>query len=89
MYLMFEGLGRVSDRELMMVNLDLLDCYDAQHFPPPLNCVLYNPTEETRSVTLTVPSAHGAPVHWSENGHPVRETLNISGKATLRLVAEF
>ena len=25
MYLMFEALGQVSDRELMLVNLDLLD----------------------------------------------------------------
>src|SRR5260370_3787779 len=48
MYLMFEALGRVSDRELMMVNLDLLDTYDAKQFPPrQLNFVLYNPAAES------------------------------------------
>ena len=30
MYLMFEALGHVSDRELMLVNLDLLDTFDAK-----------------------------------------------------------
>ena len=31
MYLMFEALGQVSDRELMLVNLDLMDAFDANH----------------------------------------------------------
>ena len=34
MYLMFEALGQVSDRELMLVNLDLLDATHAKEFPP-------------------------------------------------------
>jgi hypothetical protein len=33
MYLMFEALGQVSDRELMLVNLDLPDTFDAKGFP--------------------------------------------------------
>jgi hypothetical protein len=34
MYLMFEALGQVSDRELMLVNLDLLDAVHMKEFPP-------------------------------------------------------
>src|SRR6185437_400268 len=61
MYLMFEALGQVSDRELMMVNLDLVDIHDAQRFPPrQLNYVLYNPTGQSRSATLGVPVAQGS-----------------------------
>lgn len=90
MYLMFEALGRVSDRELMMVNLDLLDTYDAKQFPPrQLNFVLYNPTLQSRSATLTVPSAQSARVRWSENGNPIAETLNVPGQAIVRIVADF
>jgi hypothetical protein len=90
MYLMFEALGRVSDRELMMVNLDLLDTYDAKQFPPrQLNFVLYNPTLQSRSATLTVPSAQSAKVRWSENGNPIAETLNVPGQAIVRIVADF
>lgn len=90
MYLMFEALGHVSDRELMMVNLDLLDTYEAQQFPPrQLNFVLYNPTAQSRSATVTVPSAQGAKVRWSHDGKPIAETLNVPGKAILRIVADF
>jgi hypothetical protein len=90
MYLMFEALGRVDDRELMMVNLDLLDTFDAQQFPPrQLNFVLYNPTAEARAATITIPSVQPAKVHWSTDGKAVAETLNVSGRAILRLVAEF
>lgn len=90
MYLMFEALGHVSDRELMMVNLDLLDTYDAKQFPPrQLNFLLYNPTAQSRSAIITVPTAQGAKVRWSENGKPVAETLNVPGQAILRLAADF
>ena len=34
MELMFEALGNPGDRELMLVNLDLLDAWDANAFPP-------------------------------------------------------
>ena len=90
MYLMFEALGRVSDRELMMVNLDLLDTFDARQFPPrQLNFVLYNPTAEARFATITIPSAPGAKVHWSRDGKAIAETLIVPGRAILRMVADF
>jgi hypothetical protein len=90
MYLMFEALGQVSDREMMMVNLDLLDTHDAQRFPPrQLSFVLYNPTRETRSATVKVPPAQAATVRWSANGEPVRETVNVPAHGILRLAADF
>jgi hypothetical protein len=90
MYLMFEALGQVSDREMMMVNLDLVDIYDAQQFPPrQLHFVLYNPTRESRSAIIKVPAAQGAGVGWSVNGKPVLETVNVPAKGILRLVADF
>jgi hypothetical protein len=90
MYLMFEALGRVTDRELMLVNLDLLDIYDAKQFPPHrLNFVLYNPTAETRSANITIPPAQGAAVRLSESGKPIPKTLNVPGRTILRLVADF
>ena len=90
MYLMFEALGHVSDREMMMVNLDLLDIRDIRQFPPRrLNFVLYNPTKESRSATIKIPPAQGASVHWSVNGEAVGETMNVSARGILRLVADF
>lgn len=90
MYLMFEALGQVSDREMMMVNLDLLDADDAQQFPPRrLNFVLYNPTREPRSAMIKVPPAQGATVRLSANGELVRETINVPAQGILRLVADF
>src|SRR5438128_422689 len=80
----------VSDRELMMVNLDLLDTFDARQFPPrQLNFVLYNPTAEARFATITIPSAPGAKVHWSRDGKAIAETLIVPGRAILRMVADF
>lgn len=90
MSLMFEALGRVTDRELMLVNLDLLDILDAEKFPPhQLNFLLYNPTTETRSASIAIPTAPGAKVRITERGDAVAETLNVPGRALLRLVAEF
>src|SRR5579871_1263447 len=90
MYLMFEALGQVSDREMMMANLDLLDIHDARQFPPrQLNFVLYNPTGESRSATLGVSPAQGASVRWSANGQTIGETINVPPKGILRLVADF
>lgn len=90
MYLMFEALGQVNDRELMMVNLDLLDIRDAQQFPPrPLNFVLYNPTGEARSATLGVPPARGTNVRWSVNGAAIGDNIDVPAKGILRLVADF
>lgn len=90
MYLMFEALGRVSDRELMLVNLDLLDTVEAKAFPARrLNFILYNPTADVRSATITIPPAEGREVRLRENGKTVGANLQISGRASVRLVAEF
>jgi hypothetical protein len=90
MYLMFEALGRITDRELMLVNLDLLDILKVEEFPPPqLNFLLYNPTTETRSASIAIQAAQGGKVRITENGNPVAETLHVPGRALLRLVAEF
>jgi hypothetical protein len=90
MYLMFEALGRITDRELMLVNLDLLDILNVEDFPPHrLNFLLYNPTRETRSVSIAIPAAQGGKVRITENGNLVAETLNVPGRALLRLVADF
>ncbi len=90
MYLMFEALGQVSDRELMLVNLDLLDSFDSKQFPPKrLNFMLYNPTAETRSGTITIPPAHGANFRITENSSVVPATLNIPARAVLRLIVDF
>ena len=80
MYLMFEALGRISDRELMLVNLDLLDILKVEEFPPQqLNFMLYNPTTETRSASIAIPAAQGGKVRFTENGKPVAETLHVPG----------
>lgn len=90
MYLMFEALGRVSDRELMLVNLDLFDTLDAKSFPArQLNFILYNPTADMRSATITIPPAEGGRVHLTENGTTVGESLQIPGRAIVRLLAEY
>jgi hypothetical protein len=90
MYLMFEALGQVSDREMMMVNLDLLDMHDGEQFPPrQLNFVLYNPTGQSRSAMLRVPPAQGGTVRWSQNGKSIHETIDVPAKELLRLVADF
>jgi hypothetical protein len=90
MYLMFEALGQVSDRELMLVNLDLPDTFDAKGFPAhTLNFILYNPTDEVRSASITIPPAQTAKVRLSEKGKPLGEKLHVPGRAIVRLQAEF
>jgi hypothetical protein len=90
MYLMFEALGQVTDREMMLVNLDLVDTHDLQRFPPrQLNFVLYNPTGQARSAMLRVPPAQGASVRWRANGKAVRDTINVAAKGVVRLVADL
>jgi hypothetical protein len=90
MYLMFEALGRVSDRELMLVNLDLLDAAHAKEFPSQeLNVILYNPTAVTRSATIAIPAARQRTVRLSVNGKTISETLQVSRQSFIRLRAEF
>jgi hypothetical protein len=90
MYLMFEALGRVSDRELMLVNLDLLDVARAKEFPSQeLNFVLYNPTAVTRSATIAIPAARRPTVRMSANGKTISEALQVPRRSFIRLLAEF
>jgi hypothetical protein len=86
MYLMFEALGQTSDRELMLVNLDLMDAFDAASFPPKQrNFILYNPTSENRTATLTADGKAG----FKQDGNAVGDSLRISGKRFIRLTAEI
>jgi len=69
MYLMFEGLGQTSDRELMLVNLDLLDVIEADSFPTrKLNFLLFNPDSKSRSSSIHTPPAKGIAVRLSADG---------------------
>ena len=90
MYLMFEALGKVSDRELMMVNLDLLDAARSREFPPEkLNFILYNPTATARSASLEIPPAKGRAVRWSVNGKASEAAITIPKQSFIRVMAEF
>jgi hypothetical protein len=90
MYLMFEALGQVSDRELMLVNLDLLDALNAKAFPPrQLNFILYNPTAVTRSATIAISAASQGPVRLSVNGKTTSETVQVPRQSFIRLLADF
>jgi hypothetical protein len=90
MYLMYEALGQVSDRELMLVNLDLLDAFDAKLFPPrQLNFILYNPTADSRSAHIAIPPAQRQDVHLSQDGKSVGGTVQVPGHAWVRLLAEY
>jgi hypothetical protein len=90
MYLMFEALGQSSDRELMLVSLDLLDVAHSAEFPPQkLNFILYNPMPNTRSTKIAFPAAKGHPVRLTANGKAVAETLEIQKQSFVRLQAEF
>ena len=90
MYLMYEALGQVSDRELMLVNLDLLDAFDAKVFPPrQLNFILYNPTAERRSASISIPPTQGHEVRLSQDGKSVSGTVQVPGQAWVRVLAEY
>jgi len=90
MYLMFEALGKVSDRELMLVNLDLLDITEAGSFPPQnLNFVLFNPTPDTRTATITLPGARQRPVRMRVDGKSASDRTELAGRSFVRLQAEY
>jgi hypothetical protein len=90
MYLMFEALGQVSDRELMLVNLDLLDVTHAKEFPPrPLNFILYNPTTNVRVAAITIPAARQNSVRLSVNGKAAAGGVQIPARSFMQLLAEF
>ena len=90
MYLMFEALGQTSDRELMLVNLDLLDSMHAKEFPSrKLNFILYNPTPDVRSTTITIPSAKPRSLRLTSKGKAISERLRVPKHSFLELMAEF
>ncbi len=90
MYLMFEALGRVSDRELMLVNLDLLDVLDSASFPPrKLNFMLFNPHSRTRRATIGIPPANGREVRIMVDGKDLRGMVEVPGGSCMRIVAEY
>jgi len=89
MYLMFEALGEVSDRELMLVNLDLLDAVHMKEFPPQrLNFILYNPTSVARSANIKIPAAKGRTARLSVNGKASEATLQVPRESFIQLMAE-
>jgi hypothetical protein len=90
MYLMFEALGQSTDRELMLVNLNLLDVTQAKEFPPrKLDFILYNPTPASRSAKIAIPPANGRAVRLTADGKPVSEIFEIQKRSFIRLQAEF
>jgi hypothetical protein len=87
---MFEALGQVSDRELMLVNLDLLDIFDAKEFPARrLDFILYNPTLQERRATISITPANGGNARITQDGTVVSNNLNVTPRAIFRLVVEF
>lgn len=89
LYLMFEALGQVEDRELMLVNLDLMDTWSADAFPPPrLNFMLFNPTAQERSAKLSFPTAKGGRIRITAGGTSSGLTLRIPAESSTRIVVE-
>src|SRR5229473_1778861 len=90
MYLMFEALGEVSDRELMLVNLDLLDIVHAREFPPrKLNFILYNPTAIARSANIQIPAAKEHIARLNVNGKASETTVTVPKQSFIHLLADF
>jgi hypothetical protein len=90
MYLMFEALGQVSDRELMLVNLDLLDIVHARDFPPrKLNFILYNPTPIAQSAKIQIPAAKEHIARLRVNGRASEATVIVSKQSFIHLTAEY
>jgi len=87
---MFEALGKCADRELMLVNLDLLDAVKQDNFPPrELNFLLYNPTPNSRSASISIPAANGTNVQFTADGKATQATLQIPENSFVRLRANF
>ncbi len=90
MYLIFEALGKVSDRELMLVNLDLLDSWEASSFPPhQLNFILFNPTSIARTATITIPVTNTKSVRLTREESAVGNTMQVPPHGVIRLMAEL
>ncbi len=90
LYLMFEALGTTSDRDLMIVNLDLLDAFDSNKFPSrELNFILFNPTKSDRPAEVSIPVAPGAPVKLTIGGETAGGAIRIAAGKHVRIKAEY
>ena len=90
MHLMFDALGTAGDRELMLINLDLLEALDAHQFPPrSLNFLLYNPTSGEWSSTINIPPAQGQRIRVQQDGKTTGDTLRVPGHGIVRLLVEY
>jgi hypothetical protein len=90
LYLMFEALGTTSDREMMLVNLDLVDAFDPGQFPPhELNFILFNPTASVRTVDVSIPVAQGAPVRLTVGDEAVGGSIKVEPGKHVRIRAEY
>ena len=90
LYLMFEALGTTSDRELMLVNLDLLDAFDPNQFPPhELNFILFNPTDSVRTADVSIPVAQGSPAKLTVGGETVGGAIKVEAGKHVRIRAEY
>lgn len=90
MHLMFDALGTASDRELMLVNLDLLDVLDSNEFPPrSLNFLLYNPTSVERSATISIRPAKGRRIRTQQDGKTSGDMMRVPRHGIIRLLVEY
>ncbi len=90
MYLMFEALGTTNDREMMLVNLDLLDAFDPSKFPPhEMNFILFNPTDSVRTADVSIPVAQGAPVRLTVGDETVGGAIRVEMGKHVRIRAEY
>jgi len=54
-----------------------------------LNFILYNPTAERRSASISIPPAQGHEVRLSRDGQSIGGTVQVPGQAWVRLLAEY
>ncbi|TAM80272.1 MAG: hypothetical protein EPN47_16065 [Acidobacteria bacterium] len=89
-YLMFEALGSVRDRELLLVNLDLIDAFDAGKFPPrELEFILFNPTDQDREAAINIPVAGSTPAKLMTGQEQLRGAISISAGKFIRIKASY
>jgi hypothetical protein len=87
---MFEALGTTPDRELMLVNLDLLDVFDSNQFPPrELNFILFNPTDSARTAEVSIPVARGAPVKLTVGDETAHGAIRVGARKHVRIKAQY
>jgi len=90
MYLMFEALGHVDDREIMLANLDLLDTSSATQFPPNrLQFVLYNPTDVERTARISISPAQRKSVRFNAGAKSMAPEVRVPARRILQFTAEY